>query len=100
MKKDIMYIFFFIFSLLALSVWNSGYLGLFGLSFSKPLGSNNNSDPTPNRQKRHARRSRNRRRELETAEATCIAINLRHVLLRRGYDRDRLLSGNIKLTLT
>lgn len=59
MKKDMMYIFFFIFVLLALSVWNSGYLGLFGIT-AKPVGQNTPSHPVPNRRQRTARRTRRR----------------------------------------
>lgn len=100
MRKDLMYILFFMFALLTLSIWNSGYLGLFGLSFAKPLGSNTHRDTVPNRPKRPARRSKTRRRDSEIDDRLYVSIDPRYTLRIGENDRERLVNISLKIAVT
>ncbi len=82
-----MYIFFFIFALLILAVWNSGYLGMFSVTKAQPLDNTNSSDPVPNRQRRNIKRSRVRRREIDSKNVYACAGS-KYVLTVKGGDSD------------
>lgn len=63
MKEDLSYIFFFIFALLALAIWNTAYLDLMGIRQNSP--NSDKREPAPTRGRQTLTRFKVRRREID-----------------------------------